>query len=65
MNNVKICLPVNQKKINAQGVIKVDSDVLAIISNYAVKTGYSNKKVASMIIRMAEENGLISIGKEE
>lgn len=62
MENKKICIPVNQKSINNQGCVKLDTDVLAIVSNYAVKSGWSNKKVASMIIRQAEENGLIDIG---
>lgn len=65
MENTKICLPVNDRKINNQGCVKLDTDVLAIISNYSIKTGWSNKKVASMIIRQAEANGLISIGGEE
>ena len=65
MKNTKICLPVNDRKINNQGCVKLDTDVLAIISNYSIKTGWSNKKVASMIIRQAEANGLISIGGEE
>ncbi len=64
MGNTRICLPVNDRKLNNQGCVKLDNDVLAIISNYAVKTGWSNKKVASMIIRQAEENGLIAIGGE-
>lgn len=65
MENTKICLPVNDRKINNQGCVKLDTDVLAIISNYSIKTGWSNKKVASMIIRQAEANGLIAIGGEE
>lgn len=65
MENTRICLPVNDRKLNNQGCVKLDNDVLAIISNYSVKTGWSNKKVASMIIRQAEENGLIAIGGEE
>lgn len=65
MENTKICLPVNDRKINDQGCVKLDTDVLAIISNYSIKTGWSNKKVASMIIRQAEANGLIAIGGEE
>lgn len=65
MENTKICLPVNDRKINNQGYVKLDTDVLAIISNYSIKTGWSNKKVASMIIRQAEANGLIAIGGEE
>lgn len=56
MENTKICLPVNDRKINNQGCVKLDTDVLAIISNYSIKTGWSNKKVASMIIRQAEAN---------
>ncbi len=62
MESKKICIPINEKSINGQGCVKLDTDVLAIVSNYAVKTGWSNKKVASMIIRQAEENGLIDIG---
>ena len=65
MENTKICLPVNDRKINNQGCVKLDTDVLAIISNYSIKTGWSNKKVASMIIRQAEANGLNAIGGEE
>lgn len=65
MENKKICIPVNQKSINNQGCVKLDTDVLAIVSNYAVKSGWSNKKVASMIIRQAEEMGLINIGGNE
>lgn len=65
MESKKICIPVNQKSINNQGCVKLDTDVLAIVSNYAVKSGWSNKKVASMIIRQAEEMGLINIGGNE
>lgn len=68
MENAKIYLPVNKKKINSQGCVKLDNDVLSIITNYAVKTGLSNKKIASMIIRQAEKNNLINlteIGGEE
>ena len=65
MERKKICIPVNQKSINNQGCVKLDTDVLAIVSNYAVKSGWSNKKVASMIIRQAEEMGLINIGGNE
>lgn len=68
MENAKIYLPVDKKKINSQGCVKLDNDVLSIITNYAVKTGLSNKKIASMIIRQAEKNNLINlteIGGEE
>lgn len=68
MENAKIYLPVNKKKINSQGCVKLDNDVLVIITNYAVKTGLSNKKIASMIIRQAEKNNMINlteIGGEE
>lgn len=65
MGDKKICLPINNVKVNNQGCVKLENDVLAIISYYSLKTGWSNKKVASMIIRQAEENGLIAIGGNE
>lgn len=62
----KIILPINEKAANNQGVIKLDADVLAYISNYATKSGWSIKKTASMILRQAFENGLVEIeGKED
>lgn len=61
----KIFFPVNTRAYNNQGVIKLDADVLAYISNYATKTGWSIKKTANMILRQAFENGLVEIeGKE-
>lgn len=62
----KIVIPINERAANNQGCIKLDSDVLAYVSNYATKSGWSLKRTASMILRQAFENGLVEIeGKEE
>lgn len=61
----KIIIPINKKAANNQGCIKLDADVLAYVSNYSAKSGWSIKKTASIILRQAFENGLVEIERKE
>lgn len=65
MSDKKIRIPVNNKRVNNQGVVRLDKEALAIVSNYAIRSGYNSKKVASLIIKQAEEIGMIEIGGEQ
>ena len=65
MSDKKISIPVNSARVNNQGVVRLDKDALAIVSNYSIRSGWSSKKVASLIIKQAEEMGLIEIGGEQ
>lgn len=61
----KIVIPINERAANNQGCIKLDTDVMDYINNYATKSGWSIKKTASMILRQVFENGLVEIDGEE
>ena len=65
MSDKKISIPVNNTRVNNQGVVRLDKEALAIVSNYAIRSGCSSKKVASLIIKQAEEIGMIEIGGEQ
>lgn len=59
--NKKICIEVKQSEINKQGIIRIDNEAAAIVTSLATKSGWSNKKIASTIIKRAMELHLIEL----